>query len=93
MLLAGPYRVLARYARHYQAIPSSVLCRGLVVDRHKTKHKLGTSGQAPIRDENGTGIQNGYRIRVSKWDVISDTGILFVGTDTGIIRILNLGYG
>jgi hypothetical protein len=28
MLLAGPYHVLACYARHYQAIPSSVLCRG-----------------------------------------------------------------
>jgi hypothetical protein len=35
------------------------------------------------------------RIRVPKRDVISDTdtGILFVGTDTGITRILNLGYG
>jgi hypothetical protein len=48
-----------------------------------------------IRDENGTGTRNGYRIRVPKRDVISDTdtGILFVGTDTGITRILNLGYG
>jgi hypothetical protein len=47
------------------------------------------------RDENGTGTRNGYRIRVPKRDVISgtDTGILFVGTDTGITRILNLGYG
>ena len=48
-----------------------------------------------LRDENGTGTRNGYRIRVPKRDVISDTdtGILFVGTDTGITRILNLGYG
>jgi hypothetical protein len=48
-----------------------------------------------VRDENGTGTRNGYRIRVPKRDVISDmdTGILFVGTDTGITRILNLGYG
>jgi hypothetical protein len=47
------------------------------------------------RDENGTGTRNGYRIRVAKRDIISDTdtGILFVGTDTGITRILNLGYG
>jgi hypothetical protein len=38
---------------------------------------------------------NGYRIRVPKRDVISDTdtGILFVGTDSCIIQILNLGYG
>jgi hypothetical protein len=48
-----------------------------------------------VRDENGMGTRNGYRIRVSKQDVIldTDTGILFVGTDTGITRILNLGYG
>jgi hypothetical protein len=47
------------------------------------------------RDENGTGTWNGYQIRVPKRDVISDTdtGILFVGTDTGSTRILNLGYG
>ena len=53
------------------------------------------SVSTPIRDENGTGTRNGYRIRVPKRDVISDTdtGILFVGTDTGITRILNLGYG
>jgi hypothetical protein len=45
------------------------------------------------RDENGTGTRNGYRIRVPKRDVISDTdtGIFFVGTDTGITQILNLG--
>jgi hypothetical protein len=49
----------------------------------------------PDRDENGTGTRNGYQIRVPKRDVISDTdtGILFVGTDTGITWILNLGYG
>jgi hypothetical protein len=47
------------------------------------------------RDENGTGTRNEYRIRVPKRDVISDTdtSILFVGTDTCITRILNLGYG
>jgi hypothetical protein len=41
------------------------------------------------------GTRNGYRIRVPKQDVISDTdtGILFVGTGTGITQILNLGYG
>jgi hypothetical protein len=52
-------------------------------------------GVPRCRDENGTGTRNGYRIRVSKQDVISDTdtGILFVGTDTGITPILNLGYG
>jgi hypothetical protein len=47
------------------------------------------------RDENGTSTRNVYRIRVPKRDVISDTdtGILFIGTDTDITRILNLGYG
>jgi hypothetical protein len=46
------------------------------------------------RDENGMGTRNGYRIRVPKRDVISDTdtGILFVGTDTGITRV-RVGYG
>ena len=54
-----------------------------------------SSSRTEPRDENGTGTRNGYRIRVPKRDVISntDTGILFVGTDTGITRILNLGYG
>jgi hypothetical protein len=48
-----------------------------------------------LRDANETGTRNGYRIWVPKRDVISgtDTSILFVGTDTGITRILNLGYG
>jgi hypothetical protein len=47
------------------------------------------------RDENGMGTQNGYWIRVRKQDEISDTetGILFVGTDTSTTQILNLGYG
>jgi hypothetical protein len=47
------------------------------------------------RDENGTGTRNRYRIRVPKRDEFSDTetGILFVGTDTGTTRILALGYG
>jgi hypothetical protein len=50
---------------------------------------------AKSRDENGTGTRNGYRIRVRKRDEISDTetGILFVRTDTGTTRILNLEYG
>ena len=50
---------------------------------------------AKSRDENGAGTRNGYRIRVPKRDEFSDTetGILFVRTDTSTTRILALGYG
>jgi hypothetical protein len=61
------------------------------IDKCSMPYTLGMkTGRVP-----GTGTRNGYRIRVLKRDVISDTdtGILFVGTDTGITRILNLGYG